>query len=144
MTFLEQQQKIINFITTVYPTYLQPPITAPEITTKFLDFDRFKSDFTLFVDFARIGFQQSKYDDDCGDIQQLSLVIYLVHRNNTSEVLQRNNLESAWALYKMIKENIGFGVAQDTTIDSIDFYNWIEGTRFIVVTEMNLSLSIEI
>jgi hypothetical protein len=144
MNFKEQQQSIIDCITTNYSTYLPPGITAPEITTEFLDFDRFKNDFTVFIDFARIDFRQSEYDDDCGDIEHLALVIYLVHRNNQSEVLQAKNLESAFAFYKMIKENSGLGVAQDTAIDSIDFYNWVEGTRYLVVTEMNLSLSIEI
>jgi hypothetical protein len=144
MNFREQQEEIINFITTNYPTYLPPIIPAPEITTEFLDFDRFKNDFTLFIDFSRIDFQQSRYDDDCGDIEHLSLVVYLVHRNNKSEILQDKNLESSWAFYTMIKENIGLDVAQDSTIESIDFYNYVEGSKYLVITEMNLSLSIEI
>jgi hypothetical protein len=141
MTFREQQQAIIDFITTNYNNYYA---TAPEITTEFLDFDRFKNDFTLFIDFARMGFQQSSYDDDCGGMEHLSLVIYLVHRNNKSDVLNERNLDSAYAFYRMIKENNGMNVAQDTTIDSIDFYNWAEGNKFLVVTEVNLSLNIEV
>jgi hypothetical protein len=144
MNFREQQEKIVKFITDNYVNYLPETIKVSEITTDFLDFDRYKGNFTLFIDFARIDFRQNKYDDDCGDIQHLSLVIYLVHRNNKSDILQSNNLDSAFSFYQMIKNNIGLGAAQDTVIESIDFYNYAEGTKYLVVTEINLSLSIEI
>jgi hypothetical protein len=144
MNFKEQQEKIITFISDNYKNYL--PLTFPEseITTEFLDFDKFKGNFTIFIDFAKIDFRQSNYEDDCGDIEHLSLVIYLVHRNNKSEVLQENNLDSAYAFYKMIKENPGLGIAQNTTIDGIDFYKYVEGTKYLVCTEINLSLDVEI
>jgi hypothetical protein len=144
LNFKQQQETIINFISTNYSDYLPPDIPAPEITTEFLDFDKFKKDFTLFMDFARIDFRQSNYKDDCGDIEHLSLVIYLVHRNNTVNILQDKNLNSAYSFYTMIREKNGLGVAQDTTIESIDFYNWAEGNKYLVVTEINLSLDIEI
>jgi hypothetical protein len=44
----------------------------------------------------------------------------------------------------MLDENSSLGVAQNTTIDGIDFYNWVEANRFLVVSEINLSLDIEI
>jgi hypothetical protein len=143
MTFKEQQEKIIQFITNNYNDFLPTYLQNPTYTKSFLDFDKFKDNFTVFFDFARIDFRQSNYDDDCGDIEHLSIIIYLVHRNNNSEVLQNNNLESAYSFYTMIKENIGIGVAQNTTIESIDFYNYAEGNKYLVVTEINLSLEIE-
>jgi hypothetical protein len=144
MTFLEQQEKIIDFITDNYKSYLPNTIKEPEITTDFLDFDRFKNDFTLFIDFSKIGFPQSNYDDDCGDIENLSLIIYLVHRNNKSEILNNNNLEAAYSFYKMVKDKPELGVAQSTIIESIDFYKYVEGNKYLVVTEIDMSLSIEI
>jgi hypothetical protein len=144
MNFKEQQEIIIQFIKDNYVNYLPDDLKDFELTLSFLDFDRFKKDFTLFMDFAKIDFRQSNYDDDCGDIEHLTLTIYLVHRNDKSEILQDNNLNSAFAFYEMIKKNPRLGVAQNTIIDSIDFYNYAEANKFLVVTEINLSLDIEI
>jgi hypothetical protein len=144
MTFKEQREKIIQFITGKYKDYLPAHIPVPEITTEFLDFDRFKGNFTLFIDFSRIDFRQSAYKDDCGDMEHLSLVIYLVHRNNQAAVLNENNLDSAWAFYGMVKDNPGLGAAQNTVIDGMEFYNYVEGTKYLVCSEVTLSLDIEI
>jgi hypothetical protein len=142
MNFREQQEIIYNFIINNYNDYLPGHLKDPTYTTAFLDFDKFKSDFTVFVDFARINFPDSDYRDDCEDVENLALTIYLVHRNNTSEVLQANNLDSAHAFYKMVREKYSFGIANATIINSIDFYNWVEGNKYLVVTEINLSLDI--
>jgi hypothetical protein len=144
MNFYEQQQAIVNFITDNYKNYLPDNLKQFELTLDFLDFDRFKKDFTVFMDFARIDFRQSNYKDDCGDIEHLSLTIFLVHRNNKSEVLQNNNLNSAFSFYQMVKENIDLGIAQNTVIESVDFYNYAEANKFLVVSEINLSLDVEI
>jgi hypothetical protein len=144
MNFKDQRENLIEFITDNYEKYLPSSFPEPVYTTEFLDFDKFKGDFTVFIDFAKIDFRQSNYEDDCGDIEHLSLVIYLAHRNNKSEVLQENNLDSAYAFYQMIKKNPGLGVAQNTIIDGIDFYNWVEGNKYSVITEINLSLDVEI
>jgi hypothetical protein len=144
MNFKEQQNTIINFIKNNYKKYLPPYISEPEITTDFLDFDKYKGNFTLFIDFSQIDFRQSNYEDDCRDIENLSLVIYLVHRNNQSTILNDNNLETAYSFYELLKENQSLGIAQNTTINSIDFYKYVEGTKYLVCSEINLSLDIEI
>jgi hypothetical protein len=142
MNFREQQEILIRFITDNYKKYLPAHVIEPEITTEFLDFDKFKKDFTLFIDFARIDFRQSNYEDDCEDIEHLALTTYLVHRNNKGEVLQSNNLDSAYSFYEMVRENPGLGVAENTAIESIDFYNYVEGNKFLVVSEINFSLQV--
>jgi hypothetical protein len=140
--FKTQQKKIIEFITDNYKNYLPDNLKDYELTTSFLDFDKFKNNFTLFIDFSQINFKQSNYDDDCEDIEHCSISVYLVHRNNTSEVLQSNNLDSAFAFYKMIKEKLNLIFVKEITIESIDFYNWVEGNKFLVVSEIALSLQI--
>jgi hypothetical protein len=142
LNFKEQQTALINFITDNYKNYLPAHVSEPEITIEFLDFDKFKGDFTLFIDFARIDFPQSNYEDDCEDIENLSLTIYLVHRNNKSEILQANNLDASYSFYEMIKDKPRLGIAQNTTIDSIDFYKNVEGTKYLVCSEFTLSLLI--
>jgi hypothetical protein len=144
MTFKEQQDTLINFIKDNYKNYLPSHITEPEITTEFLDFDKFKNNFTLFIDFTKIGFPNSNYDDDCGDIENLSLTVYLVHRNNQSAILNELNLDTSFAFYKMIQENQSLGIAEKTNIESIDFYKYTEGNKYLVCTEINLILEVEV
>jgi hypothetical protein len=144
MTFKQQQEILINFIKDNYKDYLPAHIKEPEITTEFLDFDKYKGNFTLFIDFSQINFKENNYEDDCGNIENLSATIYLVHRNNQSAVLNELNLDASFAFYKMIDENPSLGIAQDTTINSIDFYKYVEGQKYLVCTEINLLLDIEI
>jgi hypothetical protein len=42
----------------------------------------------------------------------------------------------------MVKENPGLAIAENTTIDSIDFFNWVEGNKNLVVSKIELSLQI--
>jgi hypothetical protein len=44
----------------------------------------------------------------------------------------------------MIQENPSLGIAQNTTIEGIDFYKYVEGQKYLVCTEINLLLEIEI
>jgi hypothetical protein len=141
MNFKEQQEAVIQFIADNYTKYY---LEQPEIINDFLDFDRYKKDFSLFIDFSRIDFRNSSYEDDCGDIEHLLITIYLVRRNDTPSKIQADLLDASFALYKMIHENTSLGVAQSTSIDSIDFYRYVEGTKYLVCSEFTLSLDIEL
>jgi hypothetical protein len=144
MTFKEQQDTLIEFLKNNYKNYLPSRINEPLFTTDFLDFDKYKGDFTVFVDFSRIDFRQSAYKDDCGDVENLSLTLYLVRRNNTIVILKDDILDSAFSLYQMIRKEPGFGIALNTVIDSIDFYDYIEGVKNLMCAEFALSLEIEL
>jgi hypothetical protein len=144
VNFREQKEKILEFIEKNYINYLPDEFKIFELTTDFLDFDKFKNNFTVFVDFSQINFRQSNYEDDCEDIEHLALKIYLVHRNNQNEILQSNNLDAAFAFYQMIKDNPSLGIAQKIVIESIYFYKYVEGQKYLVCTEINLSRDIEI
>lgn len=140
MDFRTQQEKLLEFLSTNY----QSAGLTPTFTTDFLDFDRYKGDFTVFVDFARIGFRQSQFIDDCQDVEQLSLTIYLVRRNDMNETLKRDILDAAFSFYQMIKRDPHLGIAIVTAIDGIDFFNYVEGTKNIVCAEFTLSLEVDI
>jgi hypothetical protein len=144
MDFKEQQRALKNFIIANYYKYLPELMSGPEITTEFLDFDKFKNDFTLFLDFQKIDFSQSAYQDDCGDIERLSLTVYLVRRNSTTTVLQDDVLDAAYAFYKLVKENTSLGIAEHTVISDITFFNYVEGTKNLACAELDLSLEIEV
>jgi hypothetical protein len=137
MTFREQQEKLVEFITNNYELH-------PEIITDFLDFDKYKNDFSLFIDFSKIDFRQSQWDDDCGAIEHLTVTFYLVRRNNMPAVLNADILDAAYSLYKLIEAKPKMGIAQNTSIDSIDFYKYVEGSKYLVCSEFNLSMEIEV
>jgi hypothetical protein len=40
----------------------------------------------------------------------------------------------------MLRDNPRLAIAENTVIESIDFYNWAEGNKFLVVSEISLSL----
>jgi hypothetical protein len=143
MSFKEQQNTIVAFLTENYNEYLPASLKNPTFTKDFLDFDKYKGDFTVFVDFERIDFRQSNYEDDCRDIEHLSMTVYLVHRNNQSEILNEKNLDAAFSFYELIKDKPALGVAQNTVIESMDFYRYVEGAKYLVCSEIALSLQIE-
>jgi hypothetical protein len=142
VSFNEQKEKIIAFIEKNYINYLPDEFKIFELTTEFLDFDKFKSNFTVFIDFSQINFRQSPYEDDCEYIEHLNLTVFLVHRNDQNKNLQSKNLDSAYGFYKMIKDKPDLVFVKEITIESIDFYNWVEGQRYLVVSEIALSLQI--
>jgi hypothetical protein len=144
VTFKEQQDALVQFIIDNYGACLPAHIPAPEITTEFLDFDKFKGDFTLFVDFEKITIGQSKYADDCSDGESLSVTIYLVRRNNTHAVLQADILDAAWAFYQLVKNKPSMGISVHTAIDGITMYKYVEGTKYLVCSEITLTLDTEL
>jgi hypothetical protein len=143
--FYEQQEKIIQCIQDNYGKYLAKyDIALPEITIDMLDFDKYKKDFTLFLEMSKLNFNRSSFDDDCGDIENLHLVCYLVCRNNTPEVLNKHVLHTSAAFYTLLAKHNTLDIAEKTTLNEINFYKYVEGTKNIVCSEFDLTLEIEV
>jgi hypothetical protein len=141
--FLEQQNRIEQFIKDNYKNYLEEyNISEPEVTTDFIDLDRFKNSFTLFIDFSKMNFGSS-FDDDCSDAEKLQVSIFLVLRNDTSKNLRDRLLNASSAFYSMIKADNDFGVALSTTVNDLNYFNYVEGTKYIMMGEFSLTLNIE-
>jgi hypothetical protein len=141
MTFKEQQLTIIEYIKDNYKNYISIP--EPIYTVDFLDFDKFKGNFTFFIDFNRINFPSSQYEDDCKNVEQLALTVYLVFRNNINEVLKENCLDASWAFYKMIND-LRIKTINDFSIESFDFYDYVEGNKCLVISEISCMINIDI
>jgi hypothetical protein len=140
--FLEQQEKLELFIKDNYQKYLDKyGIKSFEVTTDFLDFDRYKNDFTLFIDFSKVNFSS---DDDCYDTEKLSVNFFLVVRNDTSKNIKTKLLDSSSALYTMIKENNSLGMFYKTIINEIQFYNYAEGSKYIMIADFDIALELEV
>jgi hypothetical protein len=141
MTFLEQQNAIIDFIKTNYVNYLPNSFPIPTVTTDFLDFDKYKGDFTVFLDFSKINFQ-SRFGDDCEDSNTTTVSIFLINRNNTSIILNENNSNATYSFYQMIKANPSLGIANSITFGDIEFYKYVEGTQYLVCAEITITVDI--
>jgi hypothetical protein len=141
--FFEQQNKIIDCIKNNYGTYLGN-ISLPEVITDMLDFDKYKNDFSLFVEMSKLNFNRSSFDDDCGDIETLNITCYLVFRNKSPQELNKNLLNASYAFYRLLSKHNTLDVAEKTTINEVNFYKYVEGTKNIVCSEFDLTLEIEI
>jgi hypothetical protein len=144
MNLKEIQDTFKDFIENNYEKYLQEyEIKKPVITTDFLDFDKYKYDFTCFVDFNRFLFNNSRYKDDCSASMQFYISIYLVFRNNTSENIKNKMLNATSAFYELIEYN-NIKKIQDKHITEIQNFNIVEGTKYISVSEVSINIEVEI
>jgi hypothetical protein len=138
------QKHFIKFIEDNYDYYLkQFDMEKPFIINDFLDFDKYKYDFSCFVDFNRITFQDSRYKDDCSDTMQFNISIYLVHRNDTSENIKEKMLNSVSAFYELFAYN-NIEDIPNKNITEINNYSVVEGTKYIMVSEIQLNMEVEI
>jgi hypothetical protein len=145
VSFGKQREEFIKFLEGSYKSFLPSNLSEKniEIVDDFLDFDKYKNDFTLFIDFSRISFPFSKYSNDCGgETENLEATVYIVRRNDKSGVLKSDVLEMCYAFYEMVKEDNTLGVALNTVISEINFYNYVEGNKNLACGEISLSLTI--
>jgi hypothetical protein len=142
MNLLLQQEKIKEYIENNYGDYLDVySLSLPQITTDILDFDKYKSSFTLFLDFNRINFEDS---DDCGEMEKLNITIFLVVRNDTIDNLRKKLLNATSAFIDMRESDKSFGTAMRSKINNIEFYNFAAtGTQYINIASFDISLDIE-
>jgi hypothetical protein len=142
MDLLLQQETIKEFIKNNYGDYLDAySLSLPQITTEILDFDKFKSSFTVFLDFNKINFEDS---DDCGDIERLNITIFLAVRNDTIDNLRKKLLNATSAFINMRKSDNSFGTAMRSKVNNIDFYNFAAtGTQYINIAAIDIDLFID-
>ena len=142
MNFRNKFNIIKNFIEENYPKYLEAfNIKSPMVTDEFLDFDKFKQNFMLFIEFQNVNFRADDYEDDCVKIARISCDIFLVFRNATVEALRNNMLDATSALYELFrceKINIAHGI----NIDSTEFFNYIEGRNSLVASKTPIEFDI--
>lgn len=139
MNFKKQIDDIVEHIKDNFSKYTTAKY---QVTKEFLDFDKYKQDFTIFVDFKRLKFETNRWTDDCRDVEELSASIYLVVRNDKSENLNEKILDYSSAFYKYLrKEKPDF--LSRLTINQLNFYNYVEGNKYLMASEFDLSLLIE-
>jgi hypothetical protein len=145
INFRGTQERFIQFLEDNYKNYLPEYLADKNIeyVDDFLDFDQYKNDFTMFIDFSKIDFRNGGYDDDCHKTINMEIEIYIVRRNNKSKILRADTLDAASSFCRMIlSENSYMDLALNANINSIDFYNYVEGNKNLVCAEISLSLTV--
>jgi hypothetical protein len=139
--FKKQKDSIVNYITLNYPTIINDYnteailiINEPTITTEYLDFDRFKKDFCLFVELDTLNFNTTKFDDDCEKAEIAIYNFYLVLRGDTVSNLDEKLMNASSLFYELMKE-VDIESVKQSTIRSVDFFKYIEGSNNIVASK---------
>jgi len=143
INFRNKLETIKGFIEANYPEYLKHfNIKPPVVTCEFLDFDKFKQEFMLFIEFNNVAFNADDYEDDCISIARVSCDIFLVFRNATVESLREKMLDATSALYELFRcERIK--IAHNINIDSTEFFNYVEGRNCLIASKMPVEFDIE-
>lgn len=144
VNFLAQQNRIIEYIKEHYGEYIPEGYAQPDnYTSDFMDLDKYKNNFTVFFDFGTYTFSLKTNESE---LQEFILTINLVVRNEESEKLRKKILEYATAFYQMFdqSEQCFDGAVDYGKINSITFFDWVEGSKNLKVAEIELLLRNEI
>ena len=139
--FKKKLDSIKDFMEKTYPRYLETfDLEAPFITTEFLDFDRFKNSFCLFIEYDRVSFT-SPYADDCGGIAKIFCDVFLVFRNDAIANLDEKLMNASSALYELFRcERID--MADGINIQDANFFKYVEGNRHLVASKFSMEFDI--
>jgi len=139
------QKSILDYIGQNCEKHLQEfGMGKPQVSAEFMDLDKFKNDFTCFLDFNKITFAENgKFNDDCTAAGQINFSIFLVFRNAAADRLRENMLNGASAFYGLMSGAALAPEIQETAVKSIRNYSIVEGTRFVVISEMEIVADFE-
>jgi len=142
INFRNKLEAIKNFIEENFPKYLNEfNIKPPMVTCEFLDFDKFKQNFMVFIDINNVNLSADQYEDDCIKIARVSTDIFLVFRNAPVETLRTNMLDATSSLYEMFRcERISF--AHNINIDTVEFFNYVQGNINLVASKIPVEFDI--
>lgn len=144
INFLEQQDRILDYIQNHYEEYIPEGYGPPDnYTSDFMDLDKYKNDFTVFFDFGTYTFSLKTNESE---LQEFILTTNLVVRNDKSEKLRKKILEYVTAFYQMFDQSDQCfdGAVDYGKINSITFFDWVEGSKNLKVAEIELLLRNEI
>jgi len=145
MDFKKINDDLIEYISKNYEGYLKTfNIDQPFYTTEFLDFDKFKKKFICYIEFDTTNFPiNNQFNDDCSQVANLFVNIFLAFREDTPENLNTKMLNATSAFFQMIKNKRAKNI-NTAEINRIDFFKYVEGSTNIVASKIVLEMNIEI
>jgi hypothetical protein len=144
MDFRKQEEIITDYLKNNFEKYLQEfNLKAPEVVNDFLDFDKYKQSFIVFIDFDEVDFPQSGFNDSCSKTQRLAINFYLVFRNDAPANLQTKMLDATSAFCEMMWE---FDARKflSSRVNKIHFFKFIEGANNIMSSKFTVEFEVEV
>ena len=142
--FKQQQDDLNNYIKDNFPKFLKEhKIEEPFYTNEYLDFDKIKKNFALFLEFDNSTFPTTgNFIDDCSDTEKLLVNVFLVFRNDTPENLNTKMLNATSAFWNMIRLEQFDAIT--THINKIEFFKYVEGNMNLMSSKITIELTKEV
>ena len=108
----------------------------------FVDFDKYTQSKVLFYDFGEYTFEALSNESEAEDLE---FKVVLAFRGSQNATLKDNALTYAAAFYQMFEasgNNFG-GLADYGRIETVNFYNAVEGSKNIKLAELTIFLHTE-
>jgi len=142
--FKKTQDIIVDYINKNYSDYLSIfGIENPFITTEFIDFDKFKKKFIVFIEFDSSTFSiTDKWNDDCSQTEKLIVNIFLAFREDTPANLNDRMLNATTAYFNMNREKRINNII-NSHITRVDFFKYVEANTNIFSSKLTLEINIE-
>lgn len=142
MDFYELQQKIEKYIEDNFNAYLEEQeLATPSYVSDYLDFDKYKSSFTVFFDFDSYNFENLSNESMEAN---LTLDLYFVVRNGISSTLKQKLMQYVSKFYSFFYSDRTLGGTVDFgTITEINNYDAVQGDKGIKITQITMNLELE-
>jgi len=141
MDFYDLQKKIEDYIKQGFNAYLGEDIKKPSYVSDNIDLDKYKGDFSVFFDFSSFDFEDLSNESMKAS---LTMDLYFVRRNGTSETLKKDLLSYVSKFYAFFYTDRSFGNLIDWgTITELNNYDAVSGDKNIKITQLTLRLELE-
>lgn len=146
--FFLLQNSIIEYTKDDFIAFLQSRgIKEPAIfTDESLDLDKYKADFSIFVDFDSYSIEELSSDSQNAT---LTMDLYLVRRNADPKSLKTGLLSATSAFYDWFFKKDGCnrsfaGLVDFGRIKEVDFYDAVSGSINIKIAQIVIEAQIEL
>lgn len=145
--FYELEQSITDYIKENYTACLngeglgeQLPI-QPVYVSDVLDLDKYKGNLTVFFDFSNFTFEDLSNESQSASV---TLDLYFVRRNGTSETLKKDLLNYVSKFYAWFYSDRSLGGIVDFgTITELNNYSAASGDKGIKISQITIQMQLE-
>ena len=142
MDFFELEESISNHIKGKFSKYLEEKqLLKPLFIKDNIDLDKYKSNLTVFFDFASFKFDNLSNESQ---LAKMTLDLYFVRRNDTAETLKQElcNYSSKFYAWFYNDRTLG-GIVDFGTIEEINNYDAASGDKGIKISQITITLELE-
>ena len=142
MDFFELEENISNHIKKEFSEYLEAKqLSKPIFVNDNIDLDKYKSNLTVFFDFASFKFDNLSNESQ---LAKITLDLYFVRRNGTVEKLKKElcNYISKFYAWFYDDRTLG-GIVDFGTIEEINNYDAASGDKGIKISQITITLELE-